>query len=115
MVTASVMSGSGRAGEMVFTEAVLLMLNLIRSAPGVLLASWMAALKVHWLPLVRDTSHTLLFMFLSPASPVRLTVKVAASAGPENRARSTPAKASAASARSAFDRGLLALDSAPLI
>jgi hypothetical protein len=53
MVTASVMVGSAEAGELFFTAAALTMLNLIWSSPRVSLASWMAALKVHWLPPLR--------------------------------------------------------------
>jgi hypothetical protein len=96
---------------MVFTEFVSPMLNLILSGPGMSLASCMAARKVHCLPLVGDVSHTLSLMSLSVASPVRLTVKVVtASAGSDHSARSTPASASAVSARSALGASLLALD-----
>jgi hypothetical protein len=98
MVTASSMTGSAEAGEMVLTEEPLPMLNLMVSAPAVSLASYMAALKVHWLPFLEEVSHLELARSLSAASPVLLTVKVvAAPASPGGSARrNTPSSATSA-------------------
>src|SRR5215212_11462642 len=82
MITGSIMFGRVEAGEMVLTPGSTAsgMLNLIRSCSvGLILslASWMAALSVHWLPVaVGFTSQTVLERLASGVSAVRLTVKV---------------------------------------
>ena len=97
------MVGSELVGEMVFTAAVLWMLNLILSGPEVSLDSWIAALKVHWFLALLETSHTLSEIFLSAPLPVRLTVKVvAASAGADQGTNHTPTRASANSVNTAL-------------
>jgi hypothetical protein len=81
MVTGLVIMGSSEAGEMDLTP-VPGMLNVIVSAPVVSFDSWIAALKVHWLPAVEaSTSHTALARLASGLSPVRFTVNVAALGG----------------------------------
>src|SRR5215211_4971970 len=82
MVTGSIMDGRVEVGEMVLTPGSTEsgMLKLIRSVSVGLrlsLASWMAALSVHWLPdAVGFTSQTVLERLASGVSAVRLTVKV---------------------------------------
>lgn len=82
MITGSLMVGSSEPGEMVLTPGSIEsgMLKLIRSVSVGLrlsLASWMAALSVHWLPdAVGFTSQTELERLASGVSAVRLTVKV---------------------------------------
>src|SRR5215210_5165186 len=83
MVTGSVIFNA-EAGVMVQTlvvasqlGALVGILNLMASAATVAFASSMAALSVHWLPVLREVSH-LPLVFLSEASPVLLTVKVVA-------------------------------------
>jgi hypothetical protein len=78
MVTGWMISGSSDVGEMVLTSpAGPPIANLMMSAPAVSLASWIAALKVHWdRGRLRFVSHTLSARFASGSSLVRLTVKV---------------------------------------
>jgi hypothetical protein len=76
MVTLWVMVGRGESREMVATPSpVVFTLKLMVSAPGVALASWMAALKVQNAPKL-TTLHVPLPGLASALSSDRLTVKV---------------------------------------
>src|SRR5215203_1424161 len=78
MVTGPFIVGKAEAGEIVATPLVG-MLKLMVSAKSSVrwLASWMAALSVHWLSgAVGFTSQTASERFASGVSAVRLTVKV---------------------------------------
>src|SRR5215210_7264328 len=106
MVAASVIVGKAESGEMVQTRVLALqlgsvagMLKLMVSAPGFwmrLLASWMAALKVH-ITLIFGLASQMPLRAMSSASEVEATVKVLAWAG--SAARSTPMEAATNRAR----------------
>src|SRR5215211_1400387 len=92
MVTASVISGRAEVGEMVQTWLVALqlgsvllgMLKSMVSAPGWamrLLASWIAALRVHLTTVARGSASQLPSRAKSGVSAVELTAKVTAWAG----------------------------------
>src|SRR5215203_7064018 len=85
MVTGPFIVGKAEAGEMVATPLVG-MLKLMVSAKSSVrwLASWMAALSVHWLSdAVGFTSQTASERFASGVSAVRLTVKIVAACAAE--------------------------------
>jgi hypothetical protein len=82
MVTGSVTAGSAPR-PVAFTTIVFTpvpgMAKFMMSAPGVALACWMAALKVHWSPPVNTSvSQVLEAGNASGASAVEFTVKVVA-------------------------------------
>ena len=89
------MVGSAEDGEMVLASAVPPMSKSMVSAPAVSLASSMAALRVHCLPVVTESeSHLSSAISASASSPVPLTVNVAAAAAaPENSEGQTRAGA----------------------
>ena len=103
MITVSVIAGSGVAGVMVFTAAVLWMPKLMVSAPRVSFASSMAARSVHWRPALVETSQTSSARLRSLALPTDVTTNVTSACAGVGRA-TVAAAAITATSVSKIDR-----------